>query len=165
MWGMRSTTKCGQEPDVLALARRVIGVSRMSTGELRSELERLTGEPCRSWNKTYLRRTVAGLIQLDARHVESEATGGRSSAAKSRKTEEARAPLIPSFRDRRLPPAGTEIVKRYHGHEIRVRVLDDGFEAFDQRFDSLTAIAKAVTGQRCINGMLFFGLTKRSRKP
>ena len=165
MVGMPSTTKSSQEPDVLALARRVIEVSRMSTGELRSELERLTGEPCRSWNKTYLQRKVAGLIQLGARRAESQATDDRSAGRKSRRANEGRAPLIPHFRDRRLPPAGAEIAKRYHGHEIRVRVLDDGFEAFEQRFDSLTAIAKAVTGQRFINGMLFFGLTKRSRKP
>ncbi len=49
--------------DVLAIARRVLEVSRMSTGELRAELERLTGEPSRSWNKPYLQRKVAGLGQ------------------------------------------------------------------------------------------------------
>ena len=157
MVGMPPTTKSRQEPDVLALARRVIEVSRMSTGELRAEVERLTGEPCRSWNKSYLQRKVTGLTQLGARHGETEAGDGLAS--------DANAPLIPRFRDRRLPAAGSEIVKRYRGHDVRVRVLDAGFEAFGQQFDSLTAIAKVVTGQRFINGMLFFGLAKRSRKP
>ncbi len=139
---------------MLAIARRVIESSRMTTGQLRSEVERLTGEPCRSWNKAYLQRKVASLIQLAA----------RPGPTKSGAIDEA-APLVPSFRDPRLPTAGSEIVKRYHGHEVRVRVLDRGFECLGMTFDSLTAVAKAITGQRFINGMLFFGLTKRSRKP
>ncbi|MEK7315387.1 MAG: DUF2924 domain-containing protein [Candidatus Eisenbacteria bacterium] len=162
---MRQTREIAKDLDVLALARRVIEVSRMTTGELRSEVERLTGEPCRSWNKPYLQRRVVGLIQAGAKHGEA---GGRDDSfpgSTEASPGDESAALVPPLRDRRLPAPGSEIVKVYHGHEIRVRVLDAYFEAFGQRFESLTAIAKVVTGQRFINGMLFFGLTKRSRKP
>jgi len=157
---VRMGTAEGREPqgDVLAIARRVLEVSHMSTGELRAELERLTGQPCRSWNKPYLQRKVAGLVQLAARRDEAPRE------ARSRlRTPERPAPLIPRVRDPRLPFPGSEILKRYKGHEIRVRITESGFECFGASFPTLTAVAKAVTGQRFINGFLFFGLTTRKR--
>ena len=41
-------------------------------------------------------------------------------------------------------------------------VLDDGFEYDGRRYESLTEIARVVTGSAW-NGWLFFGLTKRQR--
>ena len=73
------------------------------------------------------------------------------------------APAKSSHRDPRLPSPGTIIVKQYRGNEIRVLVLDDGFEWEAQHYRSLSAVARAVTGQRW-NGLLFFGLTERKRK-
>jgi hypothetical protein len=67
-------------------------------------------------------------------------------------------------RDPRLPCAGSTIVRKYKGQEVRVTVLDDGFEWDGRRFDSLSKVALAVTGSRW-NGFLFFSLTKRTRKP
>ena len=58
--------------------------------------------------------------------------------------------------------SGSVITKQYRGEEIRVQVLDDGFEWDGGRFGSLSAVARAVTGQRW-NGPLFFGLRKRNR--
>ena len=65
-------------------------------------------------------------------------------------------------RDPRLPVPGTVLSRQHHGQEIRVLVLDDGFEWDGRRFGSLSAVARAVTGQKW-NGWLFFGLTKRKR--
>ena len=67
------------------------------------------------------------------------------------------------IRDRRLPSPGAEITKTYRGERLVVRVLQDGFEFMGLRFESLTAVAKAVTGQPFISGPLFFGLAKRRR--
>jgi hypothetical protein len=157
---VRMGTTEDREPrgDVLAVARRVLEVSHMSTGELRAEVERLTGQPCRSWNKPYLQRKAAGLVQQAARPHDELQDALSPACAKGEP-----APLIPRIRDRRLPSSGSEIVKLYKGHEIRVRVADQGFECFGQRFDTLTAIAKVITGQKFINGFLFFGLTRRKR--
>ena len=63
------------------------------------------------------------------------------------------------MRDRRIPKPGVVLSRRYHGQEIRVTVVEDGFEWNGRRFKSLSALAREVTGQRW-NGLLFFGLTK-----
>ena len=67
------------------------------------------------------------------------------------------------IRDARLPAPGSEFMKVYKGQEIRVRVLDEGFEWNGLPFQSLTALAKSITGQKFINGMLFFRLAQRRR--
>ena len=140
------------------LVARLFEIQRMTTGELRAELERLSGNPCRTWNRTYLIRKISALVQVDlAKDCRAPASAGSST---SRDQEP---PSIPHFRDRRLPAIGSEIVKVYKGHEVRVRVTPDGFECFGTRFDSLTAVAKAITRQQSINGMLFFRLARRKR--
>ena len=53
------------------------------------------------------------------------------------------------------------IVRRYKGKTLRVTVLADGFEFMGERFGSLSAIAKAVTGTH-VNGFRFFGLAKEA---
>jgi hypothetical protein len=154
---------------------------RMTVAELRAEWLRLNGEPARSRNRDYLFRRLAWRVQEIAH-------GGLSDAAKARLDElgtdtftHTRTPRWAldaattanvktatttkprSRRDRRLPTAGTIISRHYHGREIRVLTLDDGFELDGQHFTSLSAVAKAVTGAKW-NGRLFFGLTERKRK-
>ena len=65
--------------------------------------------------------------------------------------------------DHRLPIAGAQVVRRYQGRDIIVTVLDDGFLYGGQRFRSLSAIAKTVTGTNW-NGFDFFGLKKQGGK-
>jgi hypothetical protein len=57
----------------------------------------------------------------------------------------------------RLPPPGNWVERQYEGEIIRVLVLADGFEYEGQRYRSLSAVAKAVTGTHT-NGFLFFRL-------
>jgi hypothetical protein len=59
--------------------------------------------------------------------------------------------------DRRLPPAGTVITRDYKGQILRVTVLDDGFEFDSERYKTLSAVAKTITGSHC-NGFAFFKL-------
>ena len=59
--------------------------------------------------------------------------------------------------DPRLPRPGTALVRKYKGRQVRVIVLADGFEYEGERFSSLTAVAKAITGTHC-NGFRFFKL-------
>ncbi len=72
-------------------------------------------------------------------------------------------PIAKLRRDLRLPSPGTVLTREYRGRELRLLVLDDGFELDGQRFGSLSEAARHVTGSRW-NGKLFFGLTKRNRK-
>jgi len=51
--------------------------------------------------------------------------------------------------DDRLPPPGDHIERQYKGRMIRVVVLQEDFEYEGQRFKSLSAIAKLVSGTQC----------------
>jgi hypothetical protein len=53
--------------------------------------------------------------------------------------------------------AGTILTRNHKGREVRVTVLDNGFEYDGRWFKSLSAIAREVTGTQW-NGKLFFGL-------
>jgi hypothetical protein len=51
----------------------------------------------------------------------------------------------PSDSDRRLPPPGSLISRRYKGGVVQVEVLQEGFLYDGERFTSLSAVAKKVT--------------------
>ena len=55
------------------------------------------------------------------------------------------------------PVAGTRLIREYQGVEHCVTVLADGFEYQGRPYQSLSAVARAITGTRW-NGPLFFGL-------
>jgi hypothetical protein len=59
--------------------------------------------------------------------------------------------------DPRLPPPGGQVTRKYKRRTITVTVLADGFKYLGERYRSLTAVAKAVTGSH-MNGFRFFGL-------
>ena len=60
-------------------------------------------------------------------------------------------------RDIRLPIPGAIITKIYKGIEIKVSVLDKGFEYNGRIFKTLSQIANCITGAHW-NGYLFFGI-------
>jgi hypothetical protein len=66
---------------------------------------------------------------------------------------------LPAANDPRLPPPGTFVERRYKGRTLRVRVSPEGngFEYEGERYRTLTAVAKAITGSH-INGFRFFKL-------
>ncbi len=64
--------------------------------------------------------------------------------------------------DHRLPKPGTLLIRRYKGETIQVEVLTNGFLYLGQRYTSLSAVAKAITGSHC-NGYLFFRLNGGQR--
>jgi hypothetical protein len=63
-----------------------------------------------------------------------------------------------SAKDR--PIAGTRLIREYQGIEHCVTVRDEDFEYQGRPYQSLSAIARAITGTRW-NGLLFFGLKNR----
>jgi hypothetical protein len=151
----------------------------MTVGELRVKWRELYSEDARSCNRAYLWRRLAWRVQ-------ELAYGGLSERAKARIEELNRdgdLRMLPprkwqpptndngdqlgpqgtpkALRDPRLPRPGATLTRRYRAHEIRVTVLEDGFEWDGRHYASLSALAREVTGQRW-NGLLFFGLTKRN---
>ena len=61
------------------------------------------------------------------------------------------------------PTVGTVLTRRYKGRDIRVHVVDGGFEWNGIMYKSLSAVAKAITGTHW-NGPLFFGVTRRKKR-
>ena len=64
--------------------------------------------------------------------------------------------VLASLRQRRLKP-GTLLVREWDGEIHRVIVAEDGFLWREQRYESLSSIARLITGTRW-NGPRFFGL-------
>jgi hypothetical protein len=61
------------------------------------------------------------------------------------------------------PVAGTRLIREWQGIEHCVTVLDEAYEYRGRPYQSLSAIARAITGTRW-NGWVFFGLkSQRAR--
>ncbi len=134
----------------------------MSVSELQDKYRELFDEDSHSRNRAYLVKRIAYRIQ-------ELAGGGLSDRARQRVDVLAQSapmrrsplpePADPCHRDPRLPPAGTVIRKMYKNGVHEVTVLADGFEYCGERFNSLSAIAKKLSGMQA-NGFAFFGLAK-----
>jgi hypothetical protein len=66
-------------------------------------------------------------------------------------------PILRRIRADDRPIAGTRLIREHKGVEHVVTVLTDGFEYEGRPFQSLSAIARHITGVRW-NGWVFFGL-------
>jgi hypothetical protein len=146
----------------------------MTVAELQVEWTRLYGEPSRSRNRDYLvrrlcwrlqERELGGLSDRARARIEELAPGGfeRARTPVVPRDVAPRAPRVARIRDARRPTTGTVIVREYRGRQLRLTVLDDGFELDGVVHASLSEAARAVTGSRW-NGRLFWGLTERKRK-
>ncbi len=161
-------------------------VARLEVMPMRDLKERYTevfGEACRSGNRRFLVRRIAWRLQaireggLTERALKRAAeladdadlrvrppSGAIPPASETLVRTGTRVAIAPvaSPRDPRLPAPGTAIRREYKGRNLVVKVLDDGFEFEGQRYRSLTAVAKKVTGTNW-NGMHFFGLTTEDK--
>jgi hypothetical protein len=148
----------------------------MSTSELCERYQQLFGQPVRTRHKQYLVRKIAWRIQALAEGDLTERARRRAAelandadvrlmppkprpADTVGATRVVKAPTAPPG-DARLPGPGAAIVRQYKGRQVRVVVLPDGFEYEGQRFKTLTAVAKHVTGCH-LNGFRFFRLEPR----
>ena len=147
---------------------QLAALEAMNVGALAEKYRELYGEPTRTRNKEYLRKRLAWRIQ-------ELAEGGLSPRALERieqlapeapvrwrqpvaRNGNGTAPVVAMTkapRDARLPAAGTVLTRQYDGVEHRVTVLADGFEYKDKPYQSLSAIARLITGTPW-NGFLFF---------
>lgn len=160
------------------IQRELAALENMTTGELVQRYEKLHGHACRTRHRAYLKRKIAWRIQANAEGDLSERARRRAAeladdaevrvmapkavvcppqSGTGVTTTRAFDPATP--RDPRLPPPGSAIVRKYKGKTARVVVLEDGegFEYDGDRYASLTAVAKRITGMH-INGFRFFQL-------
>ena len=151
------------------IEREVAALEGMSTGQLCERYAELFGQPVRTRHRAYLIRKIAWRLQAVAEGDLTERA--RRRAAELADDAEVRVmppkaatpqPAILKVQtdvaaDSRLPTPGTAIVRKYKGRTLRVLVVKDGFEYEGERYKSLSAVAKAVTGSHC-NGFRFFNL-------
>jgi Protein of unknown function (DUF2924) len=151
---------------------------QMKVGALRIRYHELFGEESRSSNRQFLFRRIAWRLQARAEGDLSERARRRALEIADDADLRIRAPegffvasgpgdiarsldRAGAGRDRRLPCSGTLLTRQFENRRIVVKVLEDGgFEYQSQRYRSLSAVAREVTGTRW-NGLHFFGLTER----
>lgn len=100
-----------------------------------------------------LRRLIAWKIQVEAfGGLDHETRSRIQQLTQSQKSGAGDAAALPA-----RPRVGTILVREWRGVEHRVLVLDKGFEHREQHYQSLTHVARAITGTRW-SGPRFFGL-------
>jgi hypothetical protein len=155
------------------LAHQLATLKQQTIAGLRARYAELFGEQTQAGNRAWLIKRIAWRLQ-------ALAEGDLSERARQRALELARdadlrlcpprstilgvegadgAPKRQASRahDPRLPPPGTLLRRPYKGMILQVQVQEDGFVFDSQRYPSLSAVAKAITGSHC-NGFLFFRL-------
>jgi hypothetical protein len=152
----------------LNIEKEVAAMRRMTVGELQRKYAEVFGENTNGRHKEWLLKRIAWRMQANE-------YGGLSQRARQRAREIAneadlrttapkriQAPRPADAGDDRLPPQGNAVERVYKGHLYSVTILDDGFEFEGERYKSLSAIAKTITGQHW-NGYRFFNLTKDAK--
>ena len=126
----------------------------METAALRAALEEMVGrQPPPHASDDYMRAVLAYCIQ--------EEKGPKLSAATRRRLDKIAAGFDGDADYRPTPSTrmkeGMKLLREWNGTTHEVSVLDDGFEYRGERYKSLSAVAREITGARW-SGPRFFGL-------
>jgi hypothetical protein len=161
----------------LNIGKEVARMQKMAVPELRLRYCEVFGEESRAGNKAWFIKRIAWRLQ-------SQAEGDLSERARQRATELANdadvrmnppkakpvatAPAsgtktgtLVATGDNRLPLPGTTLSREYKGQTLQIKVLPKVFEFEGEVYKSLSAVAKAITGQH-VNGYSFFRLSKET---
>ena len=137
-----------------SIAAQLAILPQKTTPELKQLWQDLFGKPAPPFTRSYL-------ISRLAYRVQELALGGLKPATRAR-LDALAAGLDPKAARKRTatrPVAGTRLVREWGGAEHIVTVLVVGFEHQGRRYQSLSAVARAITGTRW-NGLVFFGLKR-----
>ncbi|HEX8415149.1 MAG TPA: DUF2924 domain-containing protein [Sphingomicrobium sp.] len=139
------------------LENELAALVTMSPAQLRAEWLRVHKAPAPKATPDLLTRGIAYRLQVQAH-------GGLNSDAKrklkqlaqqvSRNGEITASPVI-------AVKPGTRLVRDWGGTSHHVLILDDGYLYQEQRYSSLSEIARQITGAKW-SGPRFFGLVKRA---
>lgn len=169
------------------LAKEMAILEKMTVGELHDRYVEVFGEAVRSRHRQYLIRRIAWRLQASAEGGLSEralrraeeladdadirvtpprvATSPNVGPSVGRRSVRVPVATVTAAQrqatnDPRLPSIGSQITRKYRGRIICVTILADGFEYLGERYRSLSAVAKAITGSH-MNGFRFFDLEGR----
>jgi len=140
------------DPDVEAQVERL---TTMRVAELRVlYVQTFRSEPPEAFGPDLLRRSIAYRVQERAYGGLDQAT---AKLLKKLVADYAKNPgklVLP----RRIKP-GAMLVRKWKGQRYQVTVMETGFAYEGQTYDSLSEIARLITGARW-NGPRFFGLRR-----
>ena len=163
---------------MLNVVKEVSAMERMTVDQLRAKYAEVFGERTNGRHKEWLIKRIAWRMQANAEGDLSERARRRAmelaNDADLRMTPPRQPKPAPDADERTSTVAtkiaagtdlmpGTVVKREYKGRTIRVTVLDDGFECEGERYKSLTAVVKAITGKHW-NGFHFFGLRQQGGK-
>ncbi len=134
---------------------RVASLKTTPTAGLKQQWRELFGKEPPAFNRPYLESRLAYRIQ-------ELAYGGLKPETRTRlealgEQLDGGNVVLRRIRADSRPLAGTRLLREWKGVEHAVTVLADGFEWEGRPYQSLSAIARAITGTRW-NGWTFFGL-------
>jgi hypothetical protein len=137
----------------VTLEERIASIAAMSATERKTEWRRLYGTPAPlAFGTSLLARALAYRLQ-------EKRLGGLSNAELRRLARhgklEQRTRARPTTTS--IVKPGTWLSRTWHGEVHQVIVLESGFDYRGERYASLTAIARAITGVHW-SGPRFFGL-------
>jgi hypothetical protein len=145
--------------DSEGLAKRLASLPSLSSDALKDEWRRLYGSPL----PKKARRTF--LVSAIAYRIQEQVFGGLKPETRrllDKVAEDARAGRKAEIKpkpDRR----GTVLVREWHGVMHHVEVLERGVRYQDRHYQSLSEVARLITGAHW-SGPAFFGLKKRGSK-
>jgi hypothetical protein len=155
------------------LNQHIDRLRHLTTAQLRLKYRELFGQASHSNHKGYLFRRVAWRVQVltegglseRAREIAREIAADADLRLGAPRKLVGHQPAVciataTQPLDPRVPPAGTQLIKRYKDKTLTITVLENGYQYGDQVYKSLSAIAREVTGTQW-NGYLFFGLGLR----
>ena len=136
------------------ISTKIQELPRLPKLELQALWQELFAEP----THPRLRRNL--MIPILAYRIQEQAYGGlkpstykrlQKLAADLDQNRKTPSPVAPQLK------AGTKLLRQFQGEMHEVLVVDQGFEYRGKRYESLSEIARQITGTRC-SGPLFFGL-------
>ncbi len=140
------------QADVLG---RVAALKTTLTADLKQQWRELFGKEPPPFNRAYLESRLAYRIQELAYGGLKPETRARLEALGEQL--DGGNIVLRRIRADSRPLPGTRLLREWKGVEHVVTVLADGFEWEGRPYQSLSAIARAITGTRW-NGWTFFGL-------
>ena len=162
----------------LNIKQEVARMKSMATAALQEYFETVYLEPPRSRNRDWMIKKIAWRLQANEQGGLPERVKQRALAIADDADLRKRPPqsftekialasdqttIIAPGRDPRLPPPGDELHKTYKGQMLVVRVGENDFEFNGTSYNTLSAVAKAISGSH-VNGFTFFGLKGKKER-
>ena len=135
-----------------SIIRQIVDLENKSLTQMKQLYNDIMPSPLKTHiSRDYLRPRIAYRLQ-------ELAFGGLSENTKYKLLKIAEGDNPRKFANHSNLLAGTKICKEWNGTQYEVEVLKDGFSYAGQKFRSLSAIAKKITGTKW-NGLKFFKIS------